>query len=214
MPIYTQRGLKIRIAVPYAFGLMARLHPKVTPFRVLKTTEGIERLPGMLAFIAGMIAFFLRISPIQIALVVAAGEFTGMLINACGIYILPGLVGLGTLYSYISGYGIYLIAVTIAGSVLGGWQSVAAFFVGKVISYIIWLVVESWRVRRSEKLTGHPFTGSEMSFFNAYRLHASRTGTSTDICLTDEELEEDRWRTTFERFAMEWPEVVQRFTND
>jgi len=107
MAIYTPRGLKIRIAVPYAFGLMARLHPKVTPFRILKTTEGIESLPGMLAFIAGIIAFALHLPPLQIVLIVAAIQLVGKLINAFGLYIVPGLVNLGTLFSYISGYGIY-----------------------------------------------------------------------------------------------------------
>jgi hypothetical protein len=214
MAIYTPRGLKIRIAVPYAFSLMARLHPKVTPFRILKTTEGIESLPGMLGFIAGMIAFFLHLPPFQIALVVAVSQLVGILVNAFGIYILPGLVGFSTLCSYMSGYGIYLIAVAIAGSVLGGWQAVAAFFVGKIIASIVGQVVEFWQTRRYHKLTGHPFTGSEVSFFNAYRLHASRIGATTDIDLSDSEVEEDHWRTTFQRFAMEWPEVVQRFTTD
>jgi hypothetical protein len=114
----------------------------------------------------------------------------------------------------MSGYGIYLIAVAIAGSVLGGWQAVAAFFVGKIIASIVGQVVEFWQTRRYHKLTGHPFTGSEVSFFNAYRLHASRIGATTDIDLSDSEVEEDHWRTTFQRFAMEWPEVVQRFTTD
>lgn len=131
MAIYTPRGLKIRIAVPYAFGLMARLHPKVTPFRILKTTEGIESLPGMFAFVAGLVAFGLHLPPTQIALIVGICQLAGALINALGLYIIPGLVGLGTLYSYISGYGIYLIAVVITGFLLGGWQAVVAFFVGK-----------------------------------------------------------------------------------
>ncbi len=214
MAIYTPRGLKIRIAIPYAFGLMARLHPKVTPFRILKTTEGIESLPGMLAFIAGMIAFSIHLPPLQIALVVAASQILGALINAFGLFIIPGLVGLGTLFSYISGYGIYLIAVIISGFVLGGWQAVAAFFVGKIIAAIVNQVLEFWQTSRYHKMTGHPFTGSEVSFFNAYRLHASRIGVTTDIDLSDDEMEEDHWGSTFQRFAMEWPEVVQRFTTD
>lgn len=214
MAIYTPRGLKIRIAVPYAFGLMARLHPEVTPFRILKTTEGIESLPGMIAFIAGMIAFAIHLSPLQIALVVAACQLVGALINAFGLYVVPGLVGLGTLYSYVSGYGIYIIAVIIAGFVLRGWQAVVAFFVGKIIAAAVGQVLEYWQTSRYHKLKGYPFTGSEVSFFNAYRLHASRIDVTTNIDLSDNEMEEDYWGTTFKRFAMEWPEVVQRFTSD
>lgn len=214
MAIYTPRGLKIRIAVPYAFGLMARLHPKVTPFRILKTTEGIESLPGLLAFVAGLVAFGLHLPPTQIALVVGVSQLAGTLINALGLYTIPGLVGLGTVYSYISGYGIYLIAVTVTGFVLGGWQAVAAFFAGKIIAFIIGEAIEFWQTNRYHKLTGHALTGSEISFFNAYRLHASRIGVTTEIDLSNDEMEEDHWGTTFHRFAMDWPEVVQRFTTD
>ncbi|HNZ31579.1 MAG TPA: hypothetical protein PKJ25_05735 [Smithellaceae bacterium] len=214
MAIYTPRGLKIRIAVPYAFGLMARLDPKVTPFRILKTTEGIESLPGMLAFIAGVIAFFLHLPPFQIALVVAVSQLVGKLINAFGLYIVPGLVECGTFYSYLSGYGIFLIVVIIAGFLLGGWQAVVAFFVGKIIASLAGQVLEFWQASRYHNLTGHPFTGSEVSFFNAYRHHASRIGEKTNIDLSDSEMEEDHWGETFQRFAMEWPEVVQRFTTD
>lgn len=109
MTIYTPRGLKIRIAVPYAFGLMARLYPKVSPFRILKTTEGIEILPGMLAFISGMIGFAIHLSPFQIALVVATSQIIGALINFIGLIMIPGLVGLSTLFSYMSGYGIHFM---------------------------------------------------------------------------------------------------------
>jgi hypothetical protein len=214
MAIYTPRGLKIRITVPYAFGLMARLYPKVTPFRILKTTEGIESLPGMLAFLAGIIAFVIHLSPLNIALVVAAIQLLGELINAFGLYVVPGLVGLGTLFSYMSGYGIFLIIVIITGFVLGGWQAVVAFFVGKIIAAVIGQVLEYWQINRYHKLTGHPFTGSEISFINAYRLHASQIGITIDISLDDDEIKEDYWKSTFQQFALEWPMVVQRFTED
>ena len=214
MSIYTPRGLKIRIDVPYAFGLMARLYPKVTPFRVLKTTEGIESLPTMFAFIAGMIAFSIHLPPLQIALIVAALQLLGKLINVFGLFIVPGLVALGTLFSYISGYGIYLIIVIITGFVLGSWQAVLAFFIGKFAASIVGQVLEFWQTNRYHKLTGHPFTGSEVSFFNSYRLHASRLNVTTNIELKDEEMEKDHWGDTFQQLASEWPEVVQRFTFD
>lgn len=187
MAIYTPRGLKIRIDIPYAFGLMARLHPKVTSFKILKTTEGIESLPGMLAFIAGMIGFGLHISPLHICIVVAACQIAGTLINVFGLFIGPGLVGLGTLYSYLTGYGIYFIAVIITGFVLEGWQVVIAFFGGKLVAVVIGQLLEFWRTKLYQKLTGHALTGAEVNFFNAYRLHASRLGVTTDIDLSESE---------------------------
>jgi len=214
MAIYTPRGLKIRIDVPYAFGLMARLYPKVTPFKILKTTEGIESLPGMLAFIAGMVGFGLHLPLLQIAILVFVCCVAGALINALGFYIVPGLVGLGTIYSYLSGYGIYLTVVIVTGFTLEGWQAVLSFFAGRIVAAGVNQILEFWQTSRYQKLTGYVFTGSEISFFNAYRLHASRIDVTTDIDISDEEEKENHWGKTFEQFAMEWPEVVQRFTTD
>lgn len=214
MAIYTPRGLKIKLTAPYAFGLMARLGPEVTPFRVLRTAEGIEGLPGMLGFLAGMIVFALGLQPLQIALIVALSQFAGTLINTFGLHIIPGLIWLSTLFSCISGYGIYLVVVIIVGFLLGGWKVVVAFFLGKIVSATLGLVVEHLQTRHIYKLTGHPFTASERIFFNAYRLHASRTGVTTDISLNDEELDEKYWQATFQKFSLEWPKVVQRFTTN
>jgi len=193
---------------------MTRLHPKVSPFRILKTTEGIESLPGMFAIIAGIIGFLMQLPPVQIGLVVASAQLAGVLINIFGFYFVPGLVALGTLFSYISGYGIFLIATAIVGFIFAGWQGVLAFFVGKITASIISQALQFWQTSRYHKLIGCPITASEVHFFNAYRLHASRTGVTTDIDLKDDEIEEEHWGPTFEAFAMEWPQVVQKFTTD
>jgi hypothetical protein len=168
----------------------------------------------MFAFIAGITSFAIHLPPFQIALVVAASQMAGTLISAVSLSIVPGLVRLGTLYSYASGYGIYLIVTIIAGFVLGGWQAVAAFFVGKIIASAGGHLIEFWQTSRYYKLTGHPFTRSEVSFFNAYRFHASYINVTTDIELSNDEKKEDHWGDTFQRFAMDWPEAVQEFTTD
>lgn len=97
MALYTPRGLKIRIAVPDAFGLMARLYPKVSAFRVLKTTEGIESLTSLATFIAAITCFIMKIDPFQIALVISITYIVSILINTFGLFIIPGQVALGTL---------------------------------------------------------------------------------------------------------------------
>ena len=214
MAIYTPRGLKVRIAVPYAFGLMARLSPKVGPFRILKTTEGIESVPGMLAFIAGIVAFAMRLPPLEVGILVAAAQLVGILLNLFGLYVIPGLVALATLYSYLAGYGVFLVIVVAVGFVTVGWQGLLAFFSGRLAAGLVSTALGFWQTSRYHKLTGHAFTSSEVHFFNAYRLHASRVGVTTDIDLNDSELQEEHWGPTFEKFASEWPEVVRRFTVD
>lgn len=217
MAIYTPRGLKVRISIPYAFGLMARLYPKVSPFRILKTTEGIEILPGMLAFGAGIIAFVNHMPPIQIGFIVAGAQLYGVMINFLEVYtihglIIPGLIPMSTLCSYLSGWGLFWILSSIIGFIFVGWQGVLAFFVGKIAVMAISQILDFWQASRYNKMVGYPLTSSEVNFFNAYRLHASRLGISTDIGLKDEEMSEDYWGPVFENFALKWPEVVSRFT--
>jgi hypothetical protein len=214
MAIYTPRGLRIRIAVPYAFGLMARLHPKVSPFRILKTTEGIEYLPGMLAFVSGIIAFILKLSPLQIGLVVGGAQLIGVLTNLFGFYLVPGLIPLATLFSYFAGYGIFFVTILVVGFIFTGWQGVLAYLIGKLAAALVSQVLQFWQTNRYCKTIGHAFTTSEVHFFNAYRLHASQVGITTDVDLSDKEMQENHWGPTFEAFAIEWPQIVQRFTSD
>ena len=214
MAIYTPRGLEIRIGTPYAFELMARLHPEVRPFHILKTTEGIESVPGMLAFITGIIMFVMRVPPLHIALAVGGAQLAGVLINLFGFYIVPGLVPLGTFFSYAAGFGVFLTVTCVVGFLFAGWQAVLAFFLGKLGAEILSQGLGVWQTRRCLRLVGHPFTASEFHFFNAYRLHASRIGAITDIDLKDDELDDHSWGPTFQDFAREWPKVVSRVTAD
>ena len=45
--------------------LLARLYPRVDAFRVLKTTEGIELIPSLLAFCTAMVCFGLHTNSVQ-----------------------------------------------------------------------------------------------------------------------------------------------------
>lgn len=214
MAIYTPRGLKIRLSPRIAFGLIARLYPKVTAFKILKTVEGIESLPTVVSFVTGLYCFATRLEPLKTGVAVFIGYLVATLINLRGLYFIPGLVSLGTLYSYVSGFGLLLIVLCVFGFLVAGWQSVLAFFVGKYLAWAIAQVIELIDTRRMYKLSGYPFTASEKYFFNAYRLHASKLGVTTDITVSEEEAEEDNWRTAFTDLATRWPQVVARFTQD
>jgi len=214
MAIYTPRGLKIRLKTNHAFALMARLHPKIDAFKVLKTTEGLESIPGIFALIAGLVSFYLGLQPYQIGLYTLIASVIGTIITIFGVFIIPGIPKLATLYSYISGFGILLIISAIYGFVSVGWQGVAAFFIGKLIAGIINWGIEFWNSNRIHSVIGNALSGSEINFFNAYRLHASAIGKSTDITVSDEEMKEENWKECLEDLAIKWPEVVRRFTND
>jgi hypothetical protein len=214
MAIYTPRGLKIRLSVDYAFPLIARLYPKVDAFKVLKTTEGIESLPTMVAFSIGLYCFLWTVDPINIGIATFIGYLAAVVINLRGFYFIPGLVALGTLYSYVSGFGILLIVLGIVGFFVAGWQSVLAFFASKFLAWGVAQVLEFIDTKRVFKLSGFAFTASERHFFNAYRLHASRIGVTTDIDVSEEEAKEENWRDAFTDLASKWPQVVARFTQN
>jgi len=212
MAIYTPRGLKIRLPVPFAFALMSRLHPRVSAFEILKTTEGLEELPAALSFVAALVCAFVRSSPQQLFLSVLASCLVALLINQLGLYIFPGLVALGTTYSYFSGWGLLLILIAIATFLTVGWLGVVAFAAAKISGWLISQVLEWSFTRRTFAGLGHPLTFSERHFLNAYRLHAAKLGITTDISLKLEEEDEAHWRPALDRLASEWPQIVARFT--
>lgn len=142
MAIFTPRGLKIRLPLDYAFALIARLYPKVDAFKVLKTTEGLEAIPSLITFTTGLICFYLRLPLFEIGLYVFIASMAGFLITSFGLYIIPGLVRLGTFYSYISGFGILLVLLAVYGFITIGWQSVVVFFVVKFLAGIIKMAIE------------------------------------------------------------------------
>ena len=136
------------------------------------------------------------------------------LVQKLGQVIVPGLPSLGTLYSYISGFGLLLIILAVYGFLSVGWQGVVAFFVGKLVAGVINNAIGFWNAKRIHSKIGTPLTISEINFFNAYRLHAAGLGKSTDMTVSEEELKEENWKECLEDLALKWPEVVGRFTVD
>jgi len=211
--MYTPRGLKIRIPVPCAFGLMARLYPQVSAFRVLKTTEGLDHIPGVLSFLAAILAFLGNGSSAGVTLAIAGACFLGTVVNAIGL-VVPGLVHIGTAASYITGYGLFNLAAIAVGAITMGWRGPVAYIVGKVAGCLAAQVVEWWQCKRLYRLTGLNLTASEQCFFNAYRLYASRLGITTNVELADAEIRPESWRPCYADLAEKWPAVVSRFAQD
>lgn len=211
LAIYTPRGLRVRLPLAYAFALMARLYPRVTAFKVLKTTEAIDDLGPALTFAVGVCCFALRLDPLIIGAAVAGANIIAVLINRFGFHVIPGLITLGLLYSYISGFGILLVALILSGLILTGWQGVVAFFLGKLAAKVVTISIEIGFSRSTKRDLGVALTFSERHFLNAYRHHAARLGKNLDLSVTDDELRSENWAETYENLAVEWPQVVARF---
>jgi hypothetical protein len=128
-----------------------------------------------------------------------------------GVFIVPGIVSIGTIYSYLAGFGVLLLAVLVIGFTFSGWESVLAYFVGLYGAGLVGYAVEWWEMKRVFRLGGVAITSSERNFVNAYRLHASRIGVTIDVDVSEAEMKEGEWRNTLHAFAAAYPEVVRRF---
>ena len=78
----------------------------------------------------------------MLATAVVIAFSVGTFLNLRGIFIIPGLVSIGTLYSYFAGYGICLIAIIAVGYFTTGVWGVLAYFAARVISFIAQQVLE------------------------------------------------------------------------
>lgn len=214
MAIYTPRGLKIRLPIDYGFALMTRLYPRITPFKFLKVTEALELLPAAWASIAAVLAFLTLKSPYTICAVIVGVQIIAHVMRMSALPIPRIFTDPANVYSYGSGYGMFLILICALGYFKLSWQGVAAFLVaraaaGLVNGIIAW--VHQFGIHRK---TGLAVTTSEIVFLNTYTQLARRFGVEMDLSVKDDELKEENWRGTLNQLAMEWPEVVARFTPD
>jgi len=216
MAIYTPRGLKIRLGRAYAFALMARLFPRVDAFRVLQLTEEVENMASLATFIAGIVAFAMRLDPLMIAIVVGATSFAFKMAHLRGLFIPPFklILPLSRVHSLVAGYGVFLIGLLVFGFFTVGWKGVVGYVVGRIVASALAGAIDFAYTKMLFNKTGIYLTASERSFFHAYRLSADRVGATRSLEVTDEEMESENWEEVFTDLKVKWPRVVSRFTPD
>jgi len=211
----TPRGLKIRIEIPMGFALMARLwnsDSNTDAFRVLKTVEGLEIIPSIVGFVVAFIALIYGHAWWHVAAGLVAGRIFGKLLTAFGAFVIPGLVTLATLFSWISGYGVLAVIGVASAWILKGWEYAVAWVGGLIVAYFIsnWFMEFLIMKYYADKL-GFPFSHAEINFFNAYRLHADRLGLSRSLEVSEDEIESGDWQRCLEDYAAKYPEAAARF---
>ena len=212
MAIATPRGLLVRLPTNYAFALMARLYPRKKPFEVLKTVEGITCIPGFLTFVATVITFGLRLDPWLCVGIILFVRVIGTFMVMNGFFAIPGLVELSTLYSSLESFGLYSVIMIVTAYIsIGFWSLLvvpAVLIGGSIIGNAIEFVIQQ---SRSSTL-GIYLSPPEFQFINAYKMHATELGITTDVVVDDAEMYEDNWKPTYNDLATNWPMVVRRFT--
>lgn len=168
-------------------------------------TEGLESIPGFLAVLTGLVCFLFHVEPLKIGFWVCSISIIGYLITVTGFYVFPGLPFLSTLYSTFTGFGIYYILIAIIGFFLVGWKGVIAFFIGRAIAGLLNTVYGSVESSRVHKEIGFILCSSERNFVNAYRIYASKIGKSTDVEVSENELNKENWKETFGSYMLQCP---------
>lgn len=214
MAIYTPRGLKIRLPIDYSFALMTRLYPRITPFKFLKVTEALELLPAVWASIAAVLAFLILESPYSICAVIAGVQIIAHVMRMSALPIPRIFTGPANIYSYVSGYGIFMILICALGYFQLGWEGVAAFLIARAAAGCVNVVIAWVHQSGIHRKTGLAVTTSEIVFLNTYTQLARRFNVEMDLSVNDDELKEENWSGTLNQLATEWPEVVARFTPD
>lgn len=211
----TPRGLKIRIEIPHGFALLARLWQKdnnTDAFRVLKTCEGLEYIPSIFGFIGGLAGLLIGSSPWHVLLGIVLGTVLGKLLTMFGMFLIPGLPVIATLWSWVAGYGIFTIFGVAGSWLLRGWEFAAFWLGGFAAAYIASMfILEPMRMKYYKKSVGYPFGQSEINFINAYRLHADRLGVTRGIEVSNSEVASGEWKACLEDYANKYPEAASRF---
>lgn len=213
MPFFTPRGLKIGFDIPFAFALIGRLYPKRTAFQVLKTTEGLEVLPSLLAFVAAIAVMVLSPSLLGLSLGIIVGRLVGVFMIE-QVSFVPGLPRAATLMSWITGFGLLWGTLIVLSFATLGWYGLLTCAASWLVSILLDKAIELWLTFPRSKLTKMGFTRAELEFYLAYRLHAHELGVADTWSLSDEELDSGKWVECLQDYAKNYPGAVQRFAQD
>jgi len=218
--IVTPRGITIYLPRDYGFALIARLYPKVDAFKVLEKTQGICRIHSAAGFIVGIVCFLLGLSPVMIAIWTFCITLAFFLMRLFGIFMIPGMVVIPTIYSRFTGFGIITIILLLTGLLRVGIIGTLAFVIARLLVEGITILIEN---KSGEKLglkmgeepvsakAGAMYFAPVKDFFYAYKLYASKFGITVDTNVSNEELLEDNWKHVWEDLQQKWPDVARRF---
>ncbi len=200
MRLYTPRGLKIRLPVPYVFALMRRLYPRYVARQVLTTTEAIAEIPSLLCNLALLITLFAR-APIWESMVApTAALLLGEIVVWNGLFVVPGVPTMALLWSYPPSL-LRVFVIAGLGCLVTGWRGPLAVLLAHSLASVARFATELLfaRLRSKPRLT---VTLSEMCFFDAYNLYASKVGAVTRaLGVTDLELDEHNWISLYREYV-------------
>jgi len=107
---------------------------------------------------------------------------------------------------------VFILFACIIGYFFSGVVGILSYFAAKLLGFFIWFISEGIYSKYAYKKYGRPFTGSERRFFQIYDFYAFKLGISSDTRLTEDEVNQQSWKESFNHLKKNWPRVVMRFT--
>jgi hypothetical protein len=198
---------------------MARLYPKVDAFKVLEKAQGIYRIHSAAGFITGLVCFLLGLSPLQIAVWTFCVTFAFYLLRLFGIFIIPGMIVISTIYSRFTGYGLITIIILAVGLWRVGIVGTITYIVVRLIVEVLTLVIDQkagakfgtrMGIEPVRAKAGAMYFAPVMDFIRAYKLYAEKFGVPVDVEVGEDELRTEKWIHVWTDLASKWPKVAQR----
>ncbi len=218
--VFTNKGLKLRLSVGLCFAMMAKLYPKVDAFKIFRRTEALERVPPLCRDIVAIVCFYNHVDPVLIIKLMVLAHTIGWIMTAFGLFLIPYLVSLATVYNYIYSYGIILAinwGVAYYFNELDGVMiHIGASIISALFAEVVLGFIFTWFM---SKKVGDCVTMSETNFLNACRLYADEYHyrkdfkIPPDFSVTDEELKPSSWSPVFSDYIEKYPEFIVRFRN-
>lgn len=206
MVLYTPRGLKIRLPIPYVFALIKRLYPKRNAYQVLTTTEAVDEIPSFLCNVALLTALFTKASFWGTIAAPTVAVLLGKVIIWNGLFVVPGLPTMALIWSYLPPSFLRVLFIAILGFVQTGWTGLWAVLLAYLMVTVLGEAASLFFAKLRSK-PGFIVTESEACFFDAYNLHASAVGAITrNVGVSDEELEESNWVRLFLEYISSLPD--------
>jgi len=196
---YTPNGLKIRISVPYAFALLARLRPKVRPEEALFLTEGLDLVGSLLGRVMFLVALGKHASLGVTVMMVAGGTLLGRMITNYGIFIVPGISWVARLYAAVPWY-LSMAVPALPALWMMRWSGLWRYIIASVVGLAVDFCLDMGFMTVNFEESGMMLSGAEASFINAYRLKASSLGMSTSVDVDEEELQTGKWQEALEDY--------------
>lgn len=224
MAIFTPRGLKIRLDNRYCFALMQRVYPKVSPYKILKTTEGFELIKDVYILFAVIVSTYLINDYWIFGIIIFCFSVLDSIVEQFamrGTYMSKYnlLLNAAIIYSYIDGYLIYTSFVCFISYSIFDWYGIAAYFSAKILATLFnWIlgIIEA-AVRHKQNIIhlqtlGMTLTKSERNFLNSYLLYSKEK--EIPLQLNERELKKENYRDVYNYLQYKWPVITSRFTDD